>query len=41
MATTKIIPEVLDLRGGLPDFSLAATNTVSYLNAGGGNQRLL
>jgi hypothetical protein len=38
MATTKIIPEVLDLRGGLPDFSLAATNTVSYLNAGGGNQ---
>ena len=38
MATTKIIPEVLDLRGGLPDYSLAATNTVSYLNAGGGNQ---
>jgi hypothetical protein len=38
MATTKVIPEVLDLRGGLPDYSLAATNTVTYLDAGGGNQ---
>ena len=38
MATTKVSGELVDLRGGLPDFSLAATNTVSYLNAGGGNQ---
>ncbi len=38
MATTKVSGEVVDLRGGLPDYSLAATNTVSYLNAGGGNQ---
>ena len=38
MATTKVSGELVDLRGGLPDFSLGATNTVSYLNAGGGNQ---
>jgi len=38
MATTKVRGQVVDLRGGLPDYSLAATNTVTYLDAGGGNQ---
>ncbi len=38
MATTKIISEVLDLNAGRADYSLTATNTVTYVGAGGGNQ---
>ncbi len=38
MATTKITSQVLDLNAGRPDYSLAATNTVTYVGSGGGNQ---
>ncbi len=38
MATTKIRAEVLDLNAGRPDYSLTATNTVTYVGASGGNQ---
>ena len=38
MATTKITPQVLDLNAGRADYSLSATNTVTYVGASGGNQ---
>ena len=38
MATTKITSEVLDLNAGRADYSLSATNTVTYVGASGGNQ---
>ncbi|MCP3698580.1 MAG: hypothetical protein GY920_08510 [Aliivibrio sp.] len=38
MATTKITSQVLDLNAGRPDYSLAATNTVTYVGSSGGNQ---
>ena len=38
MATTKVTSEVLDLNAGRADYSLSATNTVTYVGASGGNQ---
>jgi len=38
MATTKINAEFIDLNAGRPDYSLGATNTVTYVSASGGNQ---
>lgn len=38
MATTKVRAEVLNLNAGRADYSLTATNTVTYVGASGGNQ---
>ena len=38
MATTKITSEVLDFNAGRADYSLSATNTVTYVGSSGGNQ---
>ena len=38
MATTKVRAEVLDLNAGRADYSLTATNTVTYVGSSGGNQ---
>tara|TARA_Y100001937_G_scaffold19663_1_gene27153 strand:- start:758 stop:2296 length:1539 start_codon:yes stop_codon:yes gene_type:complete len=35
MATTKVIPEVLDLNPGNPDYILDSTNAVTVINSGG------